>query len=92
MNQPSLLEPLISILQQVLSQSGSRTARTDLAPTADFAALAINSVDLMEFILRVEREFDVDLLGSLNPDDAPHTLDGWAALVQRRLDRSSSAT
>ena len=81
---------LHEILSDILSQSGASVLQSadDAASTLKFSELGVNSVDLMEFILRAEQQFDVDLLGNLTPNTLPETIIAWAAFIhdQRRVD------
>jgi acyl carrier protein len=87
-DQAGLEYRLTEILARVVSQ-GSKTSRSasELSPTQEFAALGVNSVDLMEFILRVEKELNVDVLGTMLPNELPGTLRGWTEFVYPRLQR-----
>jgi acyl carrier protein len=80
---------LTEILARVVSQGGTAAPRlpAELNPTEEFAVLGINSVDLMEFILRVEQELNIDVLQDMVPDELPSTLRGWAELLYPRLQR-----
>jgi acyl carrier protein len=91
---PTISKTLNDILGQVAGQSGAARVKKagPFDPSAEFATLGVNSVDLMEFILRVEKEFRLDVLGDLLPDELPTTLDGWAVLVQSRLERAARST
>jgi acyl carrier protein len=82
---------LTEILARVVSEGGARAPRpaAQLSPTEEFVTLGVNSVDLMEFILRVEKELNVDLLGNMLPNELPSTLRGWAEFVYPRLQRST---
>jgi acyl carrier protein len=81
---------LTEILARVAGEGGGQAPRpaAELSPTKEFAVLGINSVDLMEFILRVEKELNVDILEDMLPDDLPSTLRGWAEYLYPRLQRS----
>ncbi len=90
MDQAGLEYRLTEILARVVSEGGkSARSASELGPTQEFAALGVNSVDLMEFILRVEKELNVDLLGTMLPDELPSTLRGWSEFVYPRLQRPS---
>ena len=91
MDQVGLEFRLTEILARVVGEGGAAHPRTpaDLAPTEDFAVLGVNSVDLMEFILRVEQELNVDVLENMLPDELPTTLRGWAQFLYPRLQRST---
>jgi acyl carrier protein len=87
-NEASVEQKLKEILARVVGE-GTK-ARFDAAridSQAEFSALGVNSVDLMEFVLRIENEFRVDILSDMLPDDLPLTLNGWAKLVSARLAR-----
>lgn len=93
MDTQTITKTLNEILGQVAGQSGSRAKTAGpFDPSADFATLGVNSVDLMEFILRVEKEFRIDVLSDMLPDDLPTNLNGWAGLVQARLERAARST
>lgn len=73
---------LSEILADILAQSDAGPIpSSELEPTKTLAELGVNSVDLMEFVLRGEQQFDVDLLGNLTPQDLPATIQAWAAFV-----------
>jgi acyl carrier protein len=82
-NQAALAGRLKEILARVVSKSGTSRARTaaEIDNNADFATLGVSSVDLMEFVLNVEQEFNVSLLDAMLPDQLPTTLEDWAKLV-----------
>jgi acyl carrier protein len=89
-DQAGLEYRLTEILARVVGEGGKSTrSAAELGPTEEFAALGVNSVDLMEFILRVEKELDVDLLGTMLPNELPSTLRGWSDFVYSRLHRST---
>ena len=89
----TIASKLNDILSQIAAQSSAHIkAGGSIDPTVEFSMLGVNSVDLMEFILRVEKEFRIDVLGEMLPDDLPTNLDGWAKLVQSRLERSARST
>jgi acyl carrier protein len=90
-DQAGLEYRLTEILARVIGDGGATHVRTpaDLSPTEDFAVLGVNSVDLMEFILRVEQELNVDVLENLLPDELPTNLRGWAVFLYPRLQRST---
>ena len=88
MDQAGLEFRLTEILARVVSEGGkSPRSATEFSPTEEFAALGVNSVDLMEFILRVEKELNVDLLGTMLPNELPSTLRGWSQFVYPRLQK-----
>lgn len=91
MDQAGLELRLTEILAKVVGEGAATPARTpaELSATEDFAVLGVNSVDLMEFILRVEKELNVDVLGDMLPDELPSTLRGWAQFLYPRLQRST---
>lgn len=90
MDQAGLEYRLTEILARVVSEGGKTTrSAAELSPTQDFAALGVNSVDLMEFILRVEKELNVDVLGTMLPNELPGTLRGWTEFVYPRMPRSA---
>ena len=70
MDQTGLEFRLTEILARVVSQGGKARPLipAELNPTEEFAVLGINSVDLMEFILRVEQELNIDVLQQMVPD------------------------
>ncbi len=88
-NDASVEQKLKEILAQVVGEGGKgRISPAQLDAHADFATLGVNSVDLMEFVLRIENEFRLDILSDLLPDELPATLAGWAKLVNARLPES----
>jgi acyl carrier protein len=87
-NEASVEQKVKEILAKVVSEGGkARSNSAQLDTNADFATLGVNSVDLMEFVLRTENEFQVDILSTMLPEELPSTLKGWAKLVCGRLDR-----
>lgn len=76
-------QQLREILADILSQSeaGPVKSLAELQVDRKLSDLGINSVDLMEFVLRAEQQFDVDLLGNLTPNALPETIDAWAAYI-----------
>jgi acyl carrier protein len=89
-DQAGLEYRLTEILSRVVSEGGKTTrSASELGATEEFAALGVNSVDLMEFILHVEKELNVDLLGTMLPNELPSTLRGWSEFVYPRLPRST---
>jgi acyl carrier protein len=90
-NEANVEEKLKEILARVVGEGGKgRISPAQLDSHADFSALGVNSVDLMEFVLRTENEFRVDILSDMLPDDLPSTLHGWAKLLSARLDRPNA--
>jgi acyl carrier protein len=86
-NEASAEEKLKEILSRVVGEGGKgRLNPAELDSHADFSTLGVNSVDLMEFVLRTENEFRIDILSDMLPDELPATLNGWARLVCRRLE------
>ena len=89
MNEASAEQNLKEILARVVGEGGKgRVDPAQLDSHADFSTLGVNSVDLMEFVLRTENEFRIDILSDMLPDELPSTLNGWAKLVCRRLEKS----
>ncbi|HEV3303696.1 MAG TPA: acyl carrier protein [Planctomycetaceae bacterium] len=89
MNEASAEKNLKEILARVVGEGGKgRIDPAQLDSHADFSTLGVNSVDLMEFVLRTENEFRIDILSDMLPDELPSTLNGWAKLVSRRLEKS----
>jgi acyl carrier protein len=88
-NEASADQTLKEILARVVGEGGKgRIDPAQLDSHADFSTLGVNSVDLMEFVLRTENEFRIDILSDMLPDELPATLNGWAKLVCRRLEKS----
>ncbi|HET6328387.1 MAG TPA: acyl carrier protein [Planctomycetaceae bacterium] len=88
MNEASAEQKLKEILARVVGEGGKgRFSAAQLDGQAEFSTLGVNSVDLMEFVLRIENEFRVDILSDMLPDELPSTLNGWAKLLCARLDR-----
>jgi acyl carrier protein len=88
-NEASAEQQLKEILARVVGEGGKgRFNVAQLDGQAEFSTLGVNSVDLMEFVLRIENEFRVDILSDLLPDDLPSTLNGWARLLCSRLQKS----
>jgi len=91
-NEASAEQKLKEILSKVVGEGGKgRLSPDQLDSHADFSTLGVNSVDLMEFVLRIENEFRVDILSDMLPDDLPSTLNGWAKLLCVRLDRPAAS-
>ncbi len=87
-NEASAEQKLKEILARVIGEAGkSRVNPAQLDAQADFATLGVNSVDLMEFVLRAENEFGIDILSDMLPDELPTSLAGWATLIAARVDR-----
>jgi acyl carrier protein len=87
-NEASVEQKLKEILARVVGEgTKSRFDAAQIDSQAEFSALGVNSVDLMEFVLRIENEFRIDVLSDMLPDELPLTLNGWAKLVSARLDR-----
>jgi acyl carrier protein len=88
-NEASVEQRIKEILAKVVSEGGkARLNAAQLDSHADFSTLGVNSVDLMEFVLRSEDEFHVDILSTMLPEELPSTLNGWARLVCVRLEKS----
>jgi acyl carrier protein len=88
-NEASAEQNLKEILARVVGEGGKgRIDPAQLDSHADFSTLGVNSVDLMEFVLRTENEFRIDILSDILPDELPATLNGWAKLVCARLEKS----
>ena len=75
-----LREILVDILAQ--SEAGPIEVTENLDSDRKLSDLGINSVDLMEFVLRAEQQLDVDLLGSLSPNSLPETIAAWSDYIQ----------
>jgi acyl carrier protein len=52
---------------------------------ADLSSLAVTSIDFLEFALSVEKEFQVEILDTITPDELPQTLAAWHQQVCVRL-------
>jgi acyl carrier protein len=88
-NEASAEQKLKEILARVIGEGGKgRVDPARLDSHADFSTLGVNSVDLMEFVLRTENEFHVDILADMLPDELPATLNGWAKLLCTRLPKA----
>jgi acyl carrier protein len=88
-NEASAEQKLKEILARVVSEGGkSRLSPAELDGNADFSTLGVNSVDLMEFVLRAENEFRVDVFSDMLPEELPATLNGWAKLICARIAKS----
>lgn len=85
MDSSSTVQEVRAILAAILQEDEASEIRdaAQLDVNARFADMGINSVDLMEFVLRVEDRFDVSLLDELAPEDLPETLAGWGELVDK---------
>ena len=77
-------QQLREILADILSQTDSSPIQSadEIESTRKLSELGINSVDLMEFVLRAEQQINVDLLSNLTPDALPETILAWADFVQ----------
>jgi acyl carrier protein len=93
-DQASVEKRLKELLVKVIGESGGSHVRSadDLDPNSDFTAIGVNSVDLMEFILRIEKEFNLDVLSEMLPEELPSTLEGWAKLLHPRIARPTSSS
>lgn len=85
MDSSATVQEVRAILAAILQEDETSEIRdaAQLDVDARFADMGINSVDLMEFVLRVEDRFDVSLLDELAPEDLPETLAGWGELVDK---------
>jgi acyl carrier protein len=91
-NEASVEQKLKEILARVVGEGGkNRINPAQLDGNSELSTLGINSVDLMEFVLRIENEFRVDILSDMLPDDLPLTLNGWAKLLNARLGRPATS-
>lgn len=75
-------DQLHTILAEIIARNRPM-ANEAIAPEADFSALGVNSIDLLEFVLRVEEAFDVSVLDEITPEELPTSLAGWSVLVCR---------
>jgi len=89
MDQEATTNEVRAILAAILEEDENSKIRdaTELDVNATFAQLGINSIDLMEFVLRVEDRFNVSLLDEMEPEDLPETLAGWGKLVHEKANR-----
>ncbi len=74
--QHQLLEILVDIVGPADQSSLPTGGQID--PHATFTELGMNSVDLLEFVLRVEEQFDTSLLDDIEPQDLPESIAAWA--------------
>lgn len=83
-------QQLREILADILSQTDSSPIQSadEIESTRKLSELGINSVDLMEFVLRAEQQLDIDLLGNLTPETLPETILAWADFAQNEKDKS----
>ena len=82
------LEKLLCRLLAGADGSGtSADRRLDL--DADFSALGVNSVDLLEFVLGIEQEFGVRVLDDMLPEELPTTLRSWGRFLEARLPQAA---
>jgi acyl carrier protein len=86
MDQKFLADRLRHLLEQVLAERDDalRVLSRQIDLHASFRDLGVNSVDLLEFVLRLEDALGVRVLDELPPDDLPNTLAGWIDLVNSR--------
>ena len=91
MDQAVLERRLTEILARVVEPERGAQPITERSATEEFAVLGVNSVDLMEFILRVETELKVDVLAGMLPEELPTTLRGWAQFLSKRLEQSTGS-
>lgn len=87
MDTPTIQTRLTALLADVVSATDG-TGPAEFDPNAEFADLGVNSIDLMEFVIRIEQEFDVVLLDDMMPEDLPLTIAGWTAMLESRLPAS----
>jgi acyl carrier protein len=80
---------LKDILAKIVSENGNDPRQIDLQTT--FAELGVNSVDLLEFVLRLEEGFGVRVLDDMLPDELPASLAAWVELLRGRLDSKAAA-
>jgi len=79
-------QDLQAILAKIIaSNEGCGVAPGERIPLdADFAEVGVNSIDLLEFVLRVEKTFNVVILDEIAPDDLPTCLSGWVDLLGKQ--------
>lgn len=88
----TLTGTLQKILHKVVAERVDEPRRlpAEILPTVSFAELGVNSVDLLEFVLRLEQELDVRVLDDMLPDELPSTLAGWADVVTNQQKKSAA--
>ena len=75
------------LLFALLAQSDSSLyASAEAIPAdADLSSMGITSIDFLDFAMSVEREFDVAVLESIEPNELPLTLGAWQQYVCEHL-------
>ena len=76
-----LRELLAAIVSQ--NEGSENITAEDVAPDADFAQLGINSVDFLEFVTAIEREFDVDVPDELLSERKLISIEDWARYLSQ---------
>lgn len=87
MDREIIAEKLKALLLGVIAEGegGRVKSAVEIDPVARFSDLGINSVDLLEFILRLEQEFELRVLDDMLPEELPDTLAGWLEVVSRSM-------
>ena len=85
MDRELIAEKLKDLLLGVMAEGGRVKSAVEIDSTARFSDLGINSVDLLEFILRLEQEFELRVLDDMLPEELPDTLTGWMEVVSRNM-------
>ena len=71
------LRQLLCQLLAVRSEANQDAAIDQISADVSFTELGINSVDFLEFVLAVEREFDMDIADEAFTEHALFTLTAW---------------
>jgi len=90
MDRQKVEERLTELLRRVL-EGESATGTAKISMDAPFSQIGVNSVDLLEFVIAFEDEFNYRVLDELLPEDLPSTLTGWRNLLIKRVQGASSA-
>ncbi|MGQ0637001.1 MAG: acyl carrier protein [Planctomycetaceae bacterium] len=86
MDPTNLAQSIRQLLEQVLAErdDAPRGALRSIDLHASFRDVGVNSVDLLEFVLRLEDSLEVRVLDDMLPEDLPSTLAQWIELVGAR--------
>lgn len=82
---------LKELLAAVLSQNEGSLIESadDVAADADFAQLGVNSVDFLEFVTSIEREFHVDVPDEVLSERSLISLNAWTHFLLEHPPRAN---
>ena len=78
---------LKTLLLEIVNSDGKSELRRpeDIPSDASFTELAVNSIDLLDFVLAVEKDFDMEILDRIEPEDLPVTIASWSRMIAERV-------